>query len=229
MSDFMEDCGLYDELQVAPVTPATPANGNPQQPAAPKVPGNIPVGSPMDAGFVTIIPNGEHKKYICNIDYFVSKADPYFHIVHLLGNAVEGDEVIFNIFSYGGSVCTGCMIINAIMNTKAKVTTVAYGLCASIAAMIWSCGHDRVVEDNATIMYHMPSGCVYGKTADNEEESRHIQSYFAEFMAEVTKGILTKEELDKIIGRRMDLFLPADTIKARMAVMNNVQEGATNE
>lgn len=229
MSDeFMTECcgGWYDELQVAPA-PTTP--NNPNQPPVPKVPGNIPVGTSMDAGFVTVVPCGEQKKYICTIDYFVGKPDPYFNIVHLLGNAVEGDEVIFNIFSYGGSVETGCMIINAMKNTKAKVTTVALGLCASIAAMIWSCGHERVVEDGATLMYHMPSGMVYGKTADNEEESRQIQEYFAEFMKEVTKGILTEDELNKIVGRRMDLFIPASTIKARMATANMTQEGATNE
>lgn len=228
MYDYDEsESSFLDELQVAPPTIAP--QGNPVQPNAPKIPGNIPVGTPMDAGFVTTIPCGDHKKYICTIDYFVSKADPYFHIVHLLGNAVEGDEVVFNIYSYGGSVETGCVIINAIKNTKAKVTTVALGLCASIAAMIWSCGHERVVEDGATIMYHMPSGMVYGKTADNEEESKQIQEYFAEFMKEVAKDILTEEEFAKIISRRMDLFIPASTIKARMAVTNEKQEGATNE
>ena len=225
VSDFFVN-SIEDELQVgqpAPVNPAAP-NG------APKVPGNIPVGTPMDSGFVVTITNGEHKKYFCNIDYFVDKAEPYFNIVHLLYSAQEGDEVVFNIYSYGGSVETGCMIINAIKNTKAVVTTIAMGLCASIAAIIWSCGHKRIVTPNATIMYHMPSGLVYGKTADNEEESKQIQEYFAELMREVAKGILTEEELEKIISKRMDMFIPAGTIQARLAsLVSDKKEGGENE
>lgn len=219
VNDFLSNEGLSeycDELQVGQPAPVNPNNPNKQQP---KAPGNIPVGTPMEAGFVTTIDNNGKKKYVCNIDFFVGRPDPYFNIVHILYNAVEGDEVVFNIYSYGGSVETGCMIINAMKNTKAKVTTVALGMCASIAAMIWSCGQVREVSDNAVIMYHMPSGMVYGKTADNEEESRHIQEYFAEFMREVTKGILTDEELEKIISKRTDLFIPAGTIKARLASM----------
>jgi ATP-dependent protease ClpP protease subunit len=223
---YMSTSEFLDELQVA-----QPVVQNPTQPnMPPKAPGNIPVGSSIDSGFVTQLTNGTKKKYICNIDYFVGRAEPYFNIVHFLYNAEEGDEVVFNIYSYGGSVETGCMIINAIKNTRATVITRALGICASIAAMIWSCGHVREVSDNAVIMYHMPSGMVYGKTADNEEESRHIQEYFAEFMRSVTKGLLTPEELDKIIGRRIDLFIPASTIKTRLAVgVDMKKEEAPNE
>ena len=78
-------------------------------------------------------------------------------------------------------------------------------------------------------MYHMPSGMVYGKTADNEEESRHIQEYFAELMRTVAKEILTDEELDKIINKRMDMFIPAATITARLAVASTPKEGENNE
>ena len=206
---------VFDELQVGQPAPVNAPGAVPN--GAPKIPGNIPLGTPMDSGYVVTIPIGEHKKYICNIDFFVGKSEPYYNITHLLYNAVEGDEVVLNIYSYGGSVETGCMIINAMKNTKAKVTTVAFGMCASIAAMIWVCGHNREVTPSATIMFHMPSGLTWGKTADNEEESRHIQEYFSEFMKEVTKGIVTEEELDKIITKRMDMFIPASTILSRMA------------
>ena len=119
---FLGASSIEDELQVGQPAPVDPNKSN----NAPKAPGNIPIGTPMDAGFVVTIPNGEHKKYICNIDFFVNKAEPYFNITHILHNAVPGDEVVFNIYSYGGSVETGCMIINAIKNTKATVKTTTY-------------------------------------------------------------------------------------------------------
>ena len=220
----MENFLSQEELQVAPAAPADPKApaGTPQPP---KAPGNLVPGNPMDAGFVVCVPgeNGK-KKYTCNIDFFVGNAEPFFNLVHTLYCAEEGDEVTINLYSYGGSVETGCMIINAMKNTKATVRTVALGMCASIAAMIWACGQIREVADCATLMFHMPSGFLWGKTADNEEESRQIQEYFAEFMKTVAGDILTADEFTKIIDRRIDLFIPADTIKTRLAAKGGEQK-----
>ena len=216
---FNRETAMRDELIDAffDEVGAAPAPANPGQNQTPKAPGNLNPGTPMDGGYIVTIPleNGK-KKYVCNIDLFVGRANPYFNLIHILHMADAGDEVVLNLYTYGGSVETGCMIINAMKHTKATVKTVALGICASIGAMIWSCGSIREVSDTATIMFHMPSGLTYGKTADNEEESRQIQEYFSEFMRTATEGLLTADELEKIINRRVDLFIPAATMKARL-------------
>jgi len=61
----------------------------------------------------------------------------------------------------------------------------------------------------------MPSGGAFGKTLDNEEESSHINQYFAYILGRVTTNVLTKEQLDKVIGCRCDIFIPAEQVPAQ--------------
>lgn len=201
--------------QEQPVNPMNPNNPNQK----PQNPSTIREQLSTEDGYITILNKEDGGKlYVCNIGFFVDGTDPYFKLLHILyTEATEKDTVQLNIYSYGGMVETGCHIINAIFATHAHVITVAYGICASIGAMIWASGKERQVADNATIMFHMPSGGCFGKTADNEEESRHVQEYFKEFMTTVAGDILTGEELDRITTKRNDLFIPAETIKTRLA------------
>jgi hypothetical protein len=69
-------------------------------------------------------------------------------------------------------------------------------------------------------MFHMPSGGSFGKCADNEERNRHVQEYFRWFMGTVAKGILSDEEFDKVVTRRNDIFLDAETVQQRLDVLN---------
>jgi len=179
--------------------------------------GFLKMNGPRDYGCVTAIP-GENGGNIfnCNIGYEVMDCDDYFAIIHILYNATDKDTVVLNIYSYGGMVETGCHLINAMFNTCAHTVTRAYGIVASIAAVIWCCGQERQVTDNATIMFHMPSGGCFGKTADNEEESKNIQDFFTELLKDVAKGILTDEDFERIITCRNDVFIPAKTIRERL-------------
>ena len=198
--------------------PSEPIIGT--QSAAPvqKNQGNLVMGAPSMPGYITQLanPNGGRIFHV-SISQVVEECEPYYNLIQLLWTANEDDTIYIDIFTYGGQVETGCHIISGIQNTKAKVITRAYGLCCSIGAMIWAAGHKREVTDNATIMFHMPSGGVFGKTADNMEESKNIQDWFTEFMMTITKGILTDEELSNVIGCRHDLFIPAATMRSRLA------------
>ena len=197
--------------------PADPVPGVQSTAPAQKSVGNLVMGGPSAQGYITQLPdpNGGRIFHV-SIDYTVNECNPYYSLINLLWSARDDDTIYIDLFTYGGQVETGCHIISGIQNTRAKVITRAYGLCCSIGAMIWAAGHEREVLDNATIMFHMPSGGVFGKTADNMEESRNIQNWFTEFMIKVTKGILTEEELKNIIECRHDLFIPASTMQERL-------------
>ncbi len=180
-------------------------------------PGNIPERLPSQAGFITAIPTENGTTYHCNIEVCVGEMDPYFKLLNLLYTEVTAkDTVVLHLFSFGGSVSTGCQLITAMLNTVAHVKTVAHSMCASIAAIIWCCGKERIVTEDATLMFHMPSGCSMGKTADNEEESRLIQEFFKSVMIDVTKGILLRDELEKVIDRRNDIYIPGFVIMRRL-------------
>lgn len=206
--------------------PANPVPGTQSAGPVQKNNGNLVMGQPSMPGYITQLanPNGGRVFHV-SISHVVEECEPYYNLIKLLWSARDDDTIYLDIFTYGGQVETGCHIISAIQNTKAKVITRAYGLCCSIGAMIWAAGHQKEVTDNATIMFHMPSGGVFGKTADNMEESRNVQDWFTEFMTTITEGILTKEELANIIGCRHDLFIPAATMKQRLA--QNKEQAAT--
>ncbi|OAB78774.1 Clp protease ClpP [Cochleicola gelatinilyticus] len=91
-------------------------------------------------------------------------------------------EVIVN--SPGGYVNVGKSIFQYLKNLQLPVTTIAKGMCASIASYIFFAGDSRKIYEDAEIMIHLPSGGVSG-TAQNIEdyskEMRALESELAEF------------------------------------------------
>lgn len=62
------------------------------------------------------------------------------------------------INSPGGIVLDGYNIYNAILQSKTKVNTVCVGMAASIAAVIFQAGRERIMCDYGILMYHNPFG-----------------------------------------------------------------------
>jgi ATP-dependent Clp endopeptidase proteolytic subunit ClpP len=62
------------------------------------------------------------------------------------------------INSPGGNVMDGYNIYNAILRSKTKVNTVCVGMAASISAVIFQAGRDRIMCDYGILMYHNPFG-----------------------------------------------------------------------
>jgi len=62
------------------------------------------------------------------------------------------------INSPGGNVSEGMAIYNAILKTKTNVDTYCVGIAASIAAVIFQAGRNRIMSDYGQLMYHNPSG-----------------------------------------------------------------------
>lgn len=62
------------------------------------------------------------------------------------------------INSPGGNVAEGMAIYNAILKTKTNVDTYCVGIAASIAAVIFQAGRNRIMSDYGQLMYHNPSG-----------------------------------------------------------------------
>lgn len=60
------------------------------------------------------------------------------------------------ICSPGGNVMEGYKVFNSILCTKMKVDTFAFGIVASIAAVIFQAGRVRRMADYALLMYHNP-------------------------------------------------------------------------
>ncbi len=76
--------------------------------------------------------------------------------------ARSGKPIYLLIDSPGGSVMDGGLIISAMEASKAPVYTVCRSICASMAAMIFSYGKERLMVDRSILMYHPAAGQVGG-------------------------------------------------------------------
>ena len=178
------------------------------------------------------------RNYSVMLDTEVIHPDQYLQLIHALYNMRNGDKMTIIINSNGGWVETGIDIVTAMANTRGHVETIALGMCASIAAVIWSCGHTRKVSPLATIMYHMPSGGYFGKSLDIQAETEGLNDYFKRLLADITKGLLTSEDIINIVDNRMDIYISGPVMEERMrayeerkkkdmAESTSAEEGAT--
>lgn len=201
---------MAEEQVPVKTNPATPPKG-------PETRSTIIPAIAGDTGSVVVTgdPNGP-KTYTALITGEVTFPAKYIQLLDALYSANKGDKVVIKIASPGGMVETGVEILAAIENTQAEVTTVAMGLVASIASIIWLAGHKRILMPASTLMVHGPSGLQAGKVSDIKEECEQIEQYFTDMVTKLTKGVLTEEQLKRVLEKREDLFLPADILEAQI-------------
>ena len=75
------------------------------------------------------------------------------------------------INSPGGIVTDGMSIYNAILSSKTKVDTLAVGMVASIAAVIFQAGAKRTMLEYAILMYHDPHGAAGNRAMNAFKDS----------------------------------------------------------
>lgn len=88
--------------------------------------------------------------------YGIDGADFARELMILDGMGKECINVWIN--SPGGIVLDGYNIYNAILKSKTKVNTVCVGIAASISAVIFQAGRERIMCDYGILMYHNPFG-----------------------------------------------------------------------
>lgn len=153
----------------------------------------------------------------------------YFPLIEVLLNAKDGDTVDIYINSPGGMIEIGSIIASIMTSTKAKVTTINMGSAASIAAFIWSLGHEQVVYDNTEFLFHMAAHGDSGFSTNIEEHARKLIEYVGEYLLKVSlvKGHLTEEEYNDIIFKNKTVVIQAEEMKKRLehGVSDNIKGG----
>ena len=153
----------------------------------------------------------------CYINTHVDEPSAYVELIDVLICADENTTVNIFLNSPGGHVSSGISICNAIVNSKAKVVTYATGMCASIAAVIWSMGDEINIHPWARVMYHMPLHGDYGKSQSILDRAQHITNKFKVLCRMfVYRGLITQEEYDQIVEKRSNLFIPTNTLASRL-------------
>lgn len=123
----------------------------------------------------------------------------YFQKELLVLDTMDKKRIQVWINSVGGIVLDGYNIYNAILKSKTKVDTYCFGLAASIAAVIFQAGRNRIMADYGVLMYHNPFG------ADDDALTAMKDS--------ICKMIASRSGMDEdAVGKIMDrdTYLTAD-------------------
>ncbi len=127
-------------------------------------------------------------------------------IMQLLAFEQEDDkkEISLYINSNGGSILYGLAIYDTIKHIKAPVSTVCYGMAASMGAFLLSCGVKgrRFALPHSRILIHQP--LIYAGQGSHRNQTA---------MQRLADSILeSREELEKILAE--NIGKPIETIHA---------------
>lgn len=117
----------------------------------------------------------------------------------LMLDGMEKKRIQVWINSLGGIVMDGYNIYNAILKSKTKVDTYCFGMAASIAAVIFQAGRNRIMCDYGILMYHNPFG-------GDDDSVKAMRDSITKMIA--TRSGMTEDEVAKIMARKT--FLDAD-------------------
>jgi ATP-dependent protease ClpP protease subunit len=184
----------------------------------------LPQDPPRAAITIHERPNdANHSDYIVFITQQIRCEGTYYaELITLLRSLTAASKVEIYIGSPGGSLHTGAMIANAIRASKAAVTTIAIGVVASAAALIWSYGQRRVVMEGAVLMFHMSSHSAWDNSKAIAIQAENTVRYVKEIAIDplVAQGLLTPDEAETIIDRRRELWLDSVTLNTRLEAIH---------
>lgn len=110
------------------------------------------------------------------------------------------NQINVRINSYGGEVAEGLAIYNALLNHKAKVTTICDGFACSIASVIFMAGDDRVMNDSSLLMVHNAWTFAEGNADQLRKQADDLEKINeASVKAYMSKVSISEEELKALM------------------------------
>jgi ATP-dependent Clp protease, protease subunit len=110
-----------------------------------------------------------------------------------------GQTIQVEITSDGGDSESGLAFFDRIRNSPNQIVTVAYGLVASAASLVFAAGHKRFMAPNAWLMVHEESLKMSDKVSTLERDIKHfreIEDQYSTLMAGVSTT--DKTEWDRL-------------------------------
>ncbi len=127
------------------------------------------------------------------------------------------------INSLGGSLAGGVALYNLLRGHGSKVTTLASGLAASAAGIIFLAGDERIVGKGAMLMLHEPVSATMGTATDHRKQAEVL---------DVARDALASIIVDRT-GKALDevkALLAAETwYTAEQAVAENIATSVAGE
>ncbi len=140
----------------------------------------------------------------------------YAELIELLQDLDETVTIEWFLNSPGGVLNTATMLLDAMINCKAKLVGKLSGLVASAATML-TLGFDEVeVAPYIEFLIHNYSGSVSGKGSEIKSQQAFIEKETSKLFKEVYKGFLTPAEIKKIMNDQ-DMWMGKEEVEKRLA------------
>lgn len=117
---------------------------------------------------------------------------------------IESEETItVFINSPGGEINSGLLMYDAIVGSKAPVSTICMGKAYSMGAVLFTCAKERFMLPNSELMLHQP--LLGGRVSGNASSIRSISDSLLETKRKLNKLIAihtgkTEKEIDEATG-----------------------------
>lgn len=154
-------------------------------------------------------------EYSIYLSSAVVEPSAYDEICHLLRQVGENDEVKLYLNTPGGALISGLALIQAMRESKAKITTILNPQAFSMGALLFLCGDELVAPPNSLLMFHHYSGGLSGKGNEQVAELSAINTWFEEAMHDICEPFLTKKEIRKIL-QGSDMWMGSAEINKRL-------------
>lgn len=125
----------------------------------------------------------------------------------------SSDPIVIRLSSPGGSVIDGLALYDTIKSLSAegiKITTVALGWAASMAAVLLQAGNERVVGNNAYILIHEVSSAAIGKLSEIEDEAKFTKKLNDRLFDILAERATVKRSTIAKHAKRRDWWLSAE-------------------
>ena len=142
--------------------------------------------------------------------------DKYHQMCQVLRQASESDQIYIHLNSGGGQIDSTVQLIGAMRECKGEVITVADGIVASAATLLFLAGDGFIVNPHCLFMVHNFSGGAYGKGHELESQINADVRWFTRMANEFYEGFLNKAEIKKVF-KGEDYWFTADEVMSRLS------------
>jgi len=146
----------------------------------------------------------------------------YIEMIHIIRTASPHDCVYMHLNTTGGQLDTGIQIINAMRESAAHIVCSIEAQAFSLGSMIFLCGDDFIVHDNAMLMIHNFNGAMAGKGNEQRLRLEAVTTLFDQFVRPIYIPFLSDEEFDSVIDGK-DIWLHSEAIKDRLDTVTDLR------
>lgn len=158
------------------------------------------------------IPVSQYRFYLTDE---IEEPDKYHQMCQVMRQAGERDQIFIHINSEGGRIDSTVQIIAAMKESKADVVTVADGIVASAATLLFLAGDGFIVNPHCLFMIHNFSGGAYGKGHELEAQIHADVRWFTRVANDYYEAFLSKAEIKKVF-KGEDYWFTADEVTTRI-------------